>query len=121
LLHLGDQVTLEAFEVQDGERGGYEFQVLDDAQADLFALMARLVERMRRALSLRHLVDDGPQCSIADMIVRGRISCDLESNNRLPMLIIDGREVNWEQFGQMLMMFEGWQFKFEVKDPSEEV
>lgn len=121
LLHLGDRVTLEAFEVNDGERGGYEFQILDDAQADLFDLMARLVERMRRALALRHLVDDGQRCSIADMTVRGRIGCDLESDDRVPMLVIDGREVSWEQFGQMLMMFEGWQFKFEIKDPSEEV
>jgi hypothetical protein len=121
LLHLGDRVTLEAFEVQDGERGGYEFQILGDAQADLFDLMARLLERMRRALSLRHLADDGQRCSIADMTVRGRISCDLESDNRVPMLVIDGREVNWEQFGQMLMTFEGWQFKFAIKDPSEEV
>ncbi|MCB4862957.1 hypothetical protein K7W03_25575 [Sphingobium sp. PNB] len=111
LLHLGDRVTLEAFEVQDSERRGYEFQILDDAQADLFELMARLVERMRRALSLRHLVDDGQRCSIADMTVRGRIGCDLESDDRVPMLVIDGREVSWEQFGQMLMTFEGWQFK----------
>jgi hypothetical protein len=121
LLHLGDRVTLEAFEVQDGERGGYEFQILDDAQADPFDLMARLVERIRRALSLRHLVDDGLQCSIADMAVRGRISCDLEAVDRVPMLVIDGRQVSWEQFGQMLMTFEGWQFKLEIKDPGEEV
>jgi len=51
----------------------YQFQMLDEAQADLFDLMARLVERMRRALSLRHLVDDGQRCSIADKTVRGRI------------------------------------------------
>ena len=121
LLHLGDRVTLEAFEVQHGERAGYEFQILDDAQADLFELMARLVERMRRALSLRHLVDDGQRSSIADMTVRGRISCDLESDDHAPMLVIDGREVSWEQFGQMLMTFEGWPFKLEIKDPSEEV
>lgn len=121
LLHLGDRVTLEAFEVHDGERGGYEFQILDDAQADLFELMARLVERMRRALSLRHLVDDGQRCSIADMTVRGRIGCDLESDDRIPLLVIDGRELSWEQFGQMLTTFEGWQFKLEIKDPSEEV
>lgn len=121
LLHLGDRVTLEAFEVQDGERGGYAFQILDDPQADLFELVARLVARMRRALSQRHLMDDGQRCSIADMTVRGRIGCDLESDDRAPMLVIDGREVSWEQFGQMLMAFEGWQFKLEIKDPSVEV
>ena len=121
LLHLGDRLSLEAFELQDGERGGYQFQMLDEAQADLFDLMARLVERMRRALSLRHLVDDGQRCSIVDKTVRGRIDCDLGSADRVPILVIDGREVNWEQFGQMLMTFEGWQFKFEIKDPSEQV
>ena len=122
LLHLGDRVTLDALEVQDGERAGYEFQILGYAEADLVELMARLVERMRRALALRHLVDDDlVGCSIADKIVRARISCDLGSDDRIPLLVIDGREVSWEQFGQMLMTFEGWQFKLEIKDPSEEV
>jgi len=121
LRHLGDRVALEAFEVQGGERGGHEFQILDDAEADLFELMARLVERMRRALALRHLVNDGPHLSIADMTVRGRVSCDPASDDRVPVLVIDGRDVSWEQFGQMLMAFEGWQFKLEIKDPSEEV
>jgi len=83
--------------------------------------MARLVERMRRALALRHLADDGPHLSIADMVVRGRVSCDPESEDRIPVLVIDGREVSWAQFGQVLMAFEGWQFKLEIKDPSEEV
>ena len=122
LRHLGDRVALEAFEVQGGERGGYELQILDDAEVDLFELMARLVERMRRALALRHLVDDGLTLSIADMSVRGRVSCDPESEGyRVPILVIDGREVSLEQFGQMLMTFEGWQFKLEIKDRSEEV
>jgi len=121
LRHLGDRVALEAFEVQGGERGGYEFQILDDAEVDLFELMGRLVERMRRRLALRHLVDNGQRLSIADMSVRGRVSCDPDSDYRVPMLVIDGREVSWEQFGQMLMTFEGWQFKLEIKDPSDEV
>jgi hypothetical protein len=121
LLHLGDRLVLEAFEIRDGERCGYEFQVLGDPHADLFELMARLVERMRRVLSQRHLVDDRHGCSIADTVVRGRISCDLDSDERVPMLVIDGRQVTWEQFGRMLMTFEGWQFKLEIKDPTEEV
>jgi len=121
MLHLGDWLMLEAFEIQDGERGGYEFQVVGDPQADVFELMARLVERMRRVLSQQHLVEDRHGCSIANTVVRGRISCDLDSDERVPMLVIDGREVSWEQFGQMLMTFEGWQFKLEIKDPTEDV
>jgi len=29
--------------------------------------------------------------------------------------------VSWAQFGLLLMAFEGWQFKLEIKDLSEEV
>jgi len=83
--------------------------------------MARLIERMRRALALRHLMDDGPRLAIADMVVRGRVGCDPDADDRVPVLVIDGREVGWKQFGQMLMMFERCQFKLEIKDPSEEV
>jgi len=85
LRHLGDRVALEAFEVQGGERGGYAFQVLDDVEVDLFELVAPLIERMRRALALRHL-DDGPHRSIADMTVRGMVSCDPDADDRVPVL-----------------------------------
>jgi hypothetical protein len=39
----------------------------------------------------------------------------------MPLLVIDGRDVSWEEFGRMLMTFEGWQFRMEIGDPSEEV
>ena len=122
-LHLlGDRVSLEAFELKDGAPGGYQFQMLDDAEADLFAVMGQLIERMRRALALRHLEKEpGFGLSIKDFLVRGRIDCDLESDDRMPQLIIDGREISWEQFGRMLMGFEGWQFKLEIRDRSEEI
>lgn len=58
---------------------------------------------------------------IKDMLVRGRIDCDLDSEGRMPQLVIDGREVSWEQFGRMLIGFEGWQFKLEIRDRSEEI
>jgi hypothetical protein len=58
---------------------------------------------------------------IADFLVRGRIAWDDEHDGRLPLLVIDGREVSWEAFGRMLMTFEGWQFKLEIRDRSEEI
>ena len=42
-------------------------------------------------------------------------------DGRLPMLVIDGKEISWEQFGRMVMGFEGWQFRMEIKDRSEEI
>jgi hypothetical protein len=39
----------------------------------------------------------------------------------MPVLVIDGRDVSWEELGRMLMTFEGWQFRMEIRDRSEEV
>ncbi len=119
---LGDRVALDTFELLDDEPRGYHFQVLGDPQGDLFALMGQLVERMRRALALRHLeYDEQFGWTIADLLARGRIDWDEEQEGRVPLIVIDGREISWEQFGRMLMNFEGWQFKLEICDSSKEV
>ncbi len=119
---LGDRVALNAFELRAGEPGGYQFQVLGDAEQDLFELMGQLIGRMRRALALRHLKhEERFGWGIADFLVRGHIDWDEEEDGRVPLVVIDGREVTWEQFGRMLMSFEGWQFKLEIRDKSEEI
>jgi hypothetical protein len=53
--------------------------------------------------------------------VRERIESDATEDGRVPLLVIDGREVSWEDFGQMLMTFEGWQFRLEIGDRSDEL
>jgi hypothetical protein len=121
-LHLlGDRVALNAFELDEqGDPGGYEFQVLGDPEEDLFALMGQLIERMRRTLTQRHLqYEKGFGWGIADFLARGRITWNEEEDGRVPLLVIDGHPITWEQFGRMLMSFEGWQFKLEIRDKSE--
>lgn len=53
--------------------------------------------------------------------MRGRIECDEASDGRPRLLVIDGREIDWRQFGRMLMTYEGWQFKLTIADKSEEL
>jgi len=120
---LGDQVALEGFELVDGAPGGYQFQVLGHAEADLFELMGQMVPRIRRLLAQQHLRTEPhmPGLHIADLLVRGRITWDDTEDGRLPKLVIDEREISWEQFGRMVMGFEGWQFRFEIRDRSQEV
>jgi hypothetical protein len=36
------------------------------------------------------------------------------------VLVIDGRRFSWERFGRMLLSFEGWQFRPEIVDRTEE-
>ena len=76
---------------------------------------------MRRRLSVNHLVADGSGLQIAEQTVRAQISSDPGADLRTPLLIIDGKEVSWEQFGRMLMTFEGFQFRMEIIDPTDEV
>ena len=116
-------VAIDAFELRDGNRAGYSFQIIGNPKEDLLVLFGRLIEKMRRALAIKHLVngEDG-QLRIADnSVVRARIEWNEEDEGRTPMLVIDGEEIDWDEFGRMLMGFEGWQFKLRIADQSEEL
>ncbi|MFH1602573.1 MAG: hypothetical protein ABIH03_01555, partial [Pseudomonadota bacterium] len=70
----GDIVSLEAFELVEGNPGGYQFQMIGDPESDLFALLGQMVQKIRRTLSVKHIKDiDGHGLQIADQTVRGRI------------------------------------------------
>ncbi len=123
---LGDRVAIDAHEIKGEDLSGYRFQVIGfEPEGDMLELFGRLLTKMRRALSYRHLEQTKTGLSIGpQQIVRARIDCDLDNDDglgeRTPLLIIDGQEITWEHFGEMLMTFEGWGIKMEVFDPSDE-
>jgi hypothetical protein len=117
----GSMMALDAFEMRADAPGGYQFQTLGEAEAEPLSLLARLVERMRRSLSVKHLVPSEHGMQIAQQTVCGRIEWDDTSDGRVPLLIIDGHEVSWDELGRMLMSFEGWQFRMSIRDQSEDV
>lgn len=119
-LRLFGKLALDAFELVDGSPGGYQFQIIADAEVDPWSLLARLIERIRRALAVTHLSPQGNSLGISDSTVRGRIESNSSTSQPLPVLVIDGCEVSWEAFGRMLTSFEGWQFKLSIVDRSEE-
>ena len=120
-LLLGDQLSLEAFElVGDDESAGYRFQILGDPESEPFVLVGQLVQKMRRALATKHLSTGDGGLQVAETMVRGRIDWDGIEHSNLPCVVIDGRRVDWDDFGAMLMAFEGWQFRLELFDPSDE-
>lgn len=118
---LGTMVALDAFELKRGEPAGYQFQILGDPEGDLLSLLGRLVERMRRTLSVKHLAQGTYGLQITGNTARGRIGYDETTDGLIPLVVIDGREVSWEEFGRMLMTFEGWQFRMEIVDRSDEI
>ena len=121
--HLfGPGVALDAFELRDGSPAGYHFQIIGDPADDLLVLLGRLIAKIRRALSVKHLVDGELGLQIRDnRVVQGMVESDRDYDGRAPLLIIDGREVTWDEFGRMLMSFEGWQFNLNLVDKSEEL
>ena len=51
--------------------------MIGDPEGDSFALLGRLVEKIRRTLSVKHISDDYRHgLQIADQMVRGRIEGD---------------------------------------------
>ena len=119
---FGPGVSIDAFELRDGLPSGYQFQIIGSPEGDLLKLLGQLIQKMRRGLSVKHLVDGRHGLQIADHgTVRGKIEWDDAHDGRMPLLIIDGREVTWDELGRMLMSFEGWQFKLTVADKSEEL
>ena len=119
---FGPGIAIDAFELRDGHPDGYQFQIIGDPEDDLLVLFGNLIQKIRRGLSTKHLKDGQHGLQIADdMVVQGKIECDLDHDDRIPMLIIDGREITWDELGRMLMTFEGFQFKLVVADKSEEL
>ncbi len=115
---LGDKVAIEAYE-EDADHG-YQFQVVGRAE-EVKKLFRKLLGKIRRALTWQHLVEeDGSRHVADDLTVRGRFEWDDETDGRLPLVVIDGKGMTWDEFGRILMSFEGWQFKIEIYDRSDE-
>jgi hypothetical protein len=119
---FGPGVAIDAFELRNGDPAGYQFQIIGDPEEDMLVLLGRLIQKMRRALATKHLTEGQYGLRIADdRVVRGKIEADIDQDDRVPLLIIDGKEITWNEFGRMLMSFEGWQFKMMIADKSEEL
>ncbi|MCP3712409.1 hypothetical protein M3I54_36715 [Paraburkholderia sp. CNPSo 3274] len=116
---LGARIALDGFELRGELPAGYRFQLIGEADDDVFVLLGRLVEKVRRALSVRHV--DFHERRIIDSTVRGRIEWDESQPGHLPLVVVDGKEVSWDDLGRMLTSMEGWQFRLEIADPSDEL
>jgi len=53
---LGSMAALDAFELKSGAPAGYQFQILGKPDDEPLLLLSNLIKRIRRSLSVRHLV-----------------------------------------------------------------
>ncbi len=119
---LGVRVIIDATERLNGDKQGYEFSVLGGADEGLLDLFKILFERIKRALQQKHIEpDDITMYRITQKdTVRGYISSDMNADTNNPLLVIDGKEIRWSEFGKVLSNFEGFNFKLEIFDKTEE-
>lgn len=119
---FGQGVAIDAFELRDGCPAGYRFQVIGEPDDEPLELLGKLIGKMRRALALTHLEDTDHGLQVNDgLVLRGTVDSDPEEDHRVPMVIVDGREISWDELGRMVATFEGWQFRLEFRDRSDEV
>lgn len=120
---FGANIFIEALEIQDGQPRGYEFATAGDAEGDMLTLFQKLFEKMRTELGRRHIERaELTRYQITDDdVVRGQITEDDSEYERFPCLVIDGKELSWREFGEMLMTYNGFNFKLEISDRFDEM
>ncbi len=102
----------------DSEDEGHRFEELGEFDCHPRELHAKLLQKMHKALQRSHFEIKGSNKSLKD-VVRGRIGYNYDSDGA--ELVIDGQAISWDDFGRMLDTYEGFQFRLEFIDPSDEV
>lgn len=124
--HLfGDQVSMEAIEeMRDEDVEGYQFCMIGEVEGgvpNLFNMFAHLLARIKRGLSRKHVEAGHYGRQITNEgVVRGHITSDIKTESSRPILVIDGKEISWHDFGKMVMTYEGFNFRMDIIDRSEE-
>lgn len=121
---MGDIQLLKAVEMQDGRPCGYEFSMTGETSDGIFLLFSNLYTKMLTALDQKHIsknLDTGQWQITPENRVKGQIRFSRESNGSsgTPAICIDGKILSWEEFGRMLVTYEGFNFKLHIIDNEE--
>lgn len=114
----GIEARLEEAGVGLGD--GYEFAVLGDHDAEVAPLVAQLETIARREVGRLYLepAEHHPGWSLTEAgEARGRLVWNDGSHRGVPYdVVIDGRKLSWEEFGEALGPYERWNFHLVIED-----
>ena len=116
----------EAFEVIDNNVNNEPriFNVLSDFDSDIEKAELLLKEKIKKGINKRYLdYKDGNYSIGQDLEVAGRILWDdkLINSGFDYFFQIDNKKITIEKFIDMLKGVEGWNFKFQILDPSDDI
>ena len=103
-----------------GEGEGYRFAVLGDHDAEVDPLVDQVRAIAEREVARQYLepatIGSGWRVTDGDEVV-GRLVWSAESPGGAPFdVVIDGRTLTWEEFGEALSAYEGWNFRLVIDD-----
>jgi hypothetical protein len=123
VVHLSTGLGIRAFELVDGCPGGYQFSVLDPPETPVREAHAKLVRKIEAGIAVRYLQSSdfpGADSSQNRLYAKGTaVNGRIDERDGTPRVIIDGREYSWEEFGEFLSCFNGFDFRLECFDACE--
>jgi hypothetical protein len=126
-VRLSTGLGIKAFEWINGEPGGYTFQVLLPPDAKSTQAYDKLVAKIKSALKVRYIrssdFDGGMnRLYIKGSAINGRIDEKTDDDGESkPIVVVDGQEYSWEEFGQCLSPYNGFNFRLECFDAVDEM
>lgn len=104
---------------------GYWFAVNGELECDQPELLEKLIEKVKSGVAKRftkdgHFPNGQTYHSIIEDEIVGRIDHD-ENSQSVPMIVIDGKPYTWEQLGEMVKSFEGFQIQVKFFDETDDV
>lgn len=90
---------------------GYVFRGF--STVDPFHALGELRMRIRKLLSVRHLVEQGGRLSLTHDRLRGRVACG--------GVVVDGMFLTFDQFAELIQTYEGFQFDLKIVDSSDDL
>ncbi|GAO31275.1 DUF7713 domain-containing protein [Geofilum rubicundum] len=101
------------------------FQIISDFDADIEKSELQLKARIKRGINKRYLISnpDGRLAIGEDGKVAGRILWDQEvpGSEFQRYFEMDGKKITAEEFIELFSSFEGWNFRLQMLDPSEDL
>lgn len=118
---LANGIFIEAQEIQNEDIKGYKFGIRGDLYCDQIDLFVKLTEKIKQGLQKQYItLDEEGHKHFKDDIIVGDITWYDDTDDRLPLLIIDGKEYNWNDIGRMITAYEGFKIKLEIFDRSDD-
>lgn len=115
-------ISLAACETKDdAENYFYSINVLGDIECNQKELYEKLITKVKKEMSRKQL---DPKSGYKDLIsdsAIGEFLWDEDSEDNVTKVRIDGKELSWIEFGRIFNKYEGFRFKIEVFDKTEDI